>query len=399
MKDKYKVAVIKRPVEFSKETYNKAYNDFSQFVAQNTTMDKIVANAEESGYRLLERADFRSAEHRVGGVKGTREALKWIFAAKEGEVSPLYECGENDHLMVVALEKINPAGYRNINLVADMLKAEIRTSQEPGYNEIDRVLHSDSTVIEYLPGRWADRRAFEIQRQKAYKTLNRNVFPSMRSAKAQITTTESVPDGEIALPTADYDPSGISVPAVDIPDAKPGDSREWTRGLYLKTNAVGWAMLISNIAVEVDINKYWSVTLPVYYSALNYFTRTRKLRTLAFQPEVRWWFAPKWFVGAHFGVAQYNYALSSSEWRYQDHNGNTPALGGGLSFGWRTPLGKSKHWMMELTAGAGCYRLKYDTFHNEVNGAMVSTTSRTFFGVDNAAVTFIYRFDLKRKRR
>ena len=69
-------------------------------------MDKIVANAEESGYRLLERADFRSAEHRVGGVKGTREALKWIFAAKEGEVSPLYECGENDHLMVVALERL-----------------------------------------------------------------------------------------------------------------------------------------------------------------------------------------------------------------------------------------------------------------------------------------------------
>jgi peptidyl-prolyl cis-trans isomerase D len=125
MKDKYQVAIIKRPIEFSKETYNKAYNDFSQFVAQNTTMDKIVANAEDNGYRLLERADFRSGEHYVGGVKGTRDALKWIFAAKEGEVSPLYECGENDHLMVVALEKINPAGYRNINLVADMLKAEI----------------------------------------------------------------------------------------------------------------------------------------------------------------------------------------------------------------------------------------------------------------------------------
>ena len=125
MKDKYQVAIIKRPVEFSKEPYNKAYNDFSQFVAQNTTIDKIVANAEDNGYRLLERADFRSGEHYVGGVKGTRDALKWIFAAKEGEVSPLYECGENDHLMVVTLEKINPAGYRNINLVADMLRSEI----------------------------------------------------------------------------------------------------------------------------------------------------------------------------------------------------------------------------------------------------------------------------------
>ena len=125
MKEKYNVAVIKRPVEFSKETYNKAYNDFSQFVAQNTTLDKLVENAEESGYRLLERTDFRNNEHMVGGVKNTRDALKWVFEAEEGEVSPLYECGENNHLMVVALEKINPAGYRNINSVADMLRMEI----------------------------------------------------------------------------------------------------------------------------------------------------------------------------------------------------------------------------------------------------------------------------------
>ena len=124
IKDKYQIAVIKCPVEFSKETYNKAYNDFSQFVAQNTTLDKLVENAEESGYRLLERADFRNNEHQVGGVKNTREALKWVFEANEGEVSPLYECGENNHLMVVALEKINPVGYRNINSVADMLRFE-----------------------------------------------------------------------------------------------------------------------------------------------------------------------------------------------------------------------------------------------------------------------------------
>ena len=125
LKEKYNVAAIKRPVEFSKETYNKAYNDFSQFVAQNTTLDQLVENAEESGYRLLERADFRNDEHMVGGVRNTREALKWVFEAKEGEVSPLYECGENNHLMVIALEKINPAGYRNINTVADMLRLDI----------------------------------------------------------------------------------------------------------------------------------------------------------------------------------------------------------------------------------------------------------------------------------
>ena len=130
VKDKYQIAVIKRPVEFSKETYNKAYNEFSQFVAQNTTLEKLVENAEENGYRLLERADFRNNEHYVGGVKGTREALKWVFEAKEGEVSPLYECGNNDHMMVVAVEMINPAGYRDINSVVDMLSMEIRREKK-----------------------------------------------------------------------------------------------------------------------------------------------------------------------------------------------------------------------------------------------------------------------------
>ena len=126
MQTKYKVAVVKREVEFSKETYNAAYNKFSQFVAQNTTIDSMVKNAEESGYTLMPRTDLSSAEHYVGGVRSTREALKWIFAAKPGEVSPLYECGENDHLMVVALDKIHEAGYRDINSVAEMLRAEIR---------------------------------------------------------------------------------------------------------------------------------------------------------------------------------------------------------------------------------------------------------------------------------
>lgn len=130
MQTKYKVAVVKCPVEFSKETYNAAYNKFSQFVAQNTTIESMVKNAEESGYTLMPRTDLSSAEHYVGGVRSTREALKWIFDAEPGEVSPLYECGENDHLMVVTLDKVHEAGYRDINSVAEMLRAEIRRDKK-----------------------------------------------------------------------------------------------------------------------------------------------------------------------------------------------------------------------------------------------------------------------------
>lgn len=125
VKDKYKVAVIKRTVEFSKETYSKAYNEFSQFIAANSTLDKMVANAEDAGYKLLERNDLQSSEHVIGGIKGTKEALKWAFGAKAGDVSGLYECGESDHLLVVGVSGIVPKGYRSLVLVKDQLKAEI----------------------------------------------------------------------------------------------------------------------------------------------------------------------------------------------------------------------------------------------------------------------------------
>jgi len=152
--NKYKVAIVKRPVEFSKETYNDAYNKFSQFVAQNTTIADMEKNAEENGYSLIPRTDFSSAEHYVGGVKSTREALKWVFAAKPGEVSPLYECGENDHLMVIALDKIHQAGYRDINSVADMLRTEIRRdkkaeqlmTQMKGFNSLAQVKAMNGAV-------------------------------------------------------------------------------------------------------------------------------------------------------------------------------------------------------------------------------------------------------------
>lgn len=125
VKEKYKVAVIKREVEFSKETYNRAYNDFSQFVAANPTLDKMVANAEEAGYKLLERQGMYSSEHKIGDVRGTKEALRWIFSAKAGEVSSLYECGDSDHMIVVGLVAVTPEGYRPLKAVQDQLRAEI----------------------------------------------------------------------------------------------------------------------------------------------------------------------------------------------------------------------------------------------------------------------------------
>jgi len=126
MVEKYDVAVVKRPIDFSKATYSAAYNKFSQFVSEVGGDAKVLEEkAKKHGYKVLTRKDISSAEHNVAGVRSTRDAMKWIFDAKQGEVSPLYECGTNDHLLVVALDDIHPQGYRSEKSVEDYLKAEV----------------------------------------------------------------------------------------------------------------------------------------------------------------------------------------------------------------------------------------------------------------------------------
>ena len=110
---KYDVAVIKRAMDFSKETYGKAYNDFSSFLAGNPKAEDIEANAAQAGYTVQTRNNLSSTEHNVANVRSTRDALRWIFddKTKVGDVSPLYECGDNDHMLVITLTGIHKKGY------------------------------------------------------------------------------------------------------------------------------------------------------------------------------------------------------------------------------------------------------------------------------------------------
>ena len=122
--EKYNAAIIKRTTYFSGETYAAAYNLLSTFVAGNQTIEEINANAEEAGFRLYSVAELNNAAHTIGGVKGTREALRWAFGADKGEVSHIFEAGDNDHLMVVAVADINKAGYRSVESMADMFRVQ-----------------------------------------------------------------------------------------------------------------------------------------------------------------------------------------------------------------------------------------------------------------------------------
>ena len=200
----------------------------------------------------------------------------------------------------------------------------------------------------------------------------------------------------------------MSAQEISLPGDAPAagsvrESAEEVRHWYLKTNTIGWGLLIANLAGEMDWGKHWSFVLPVYYSACNYFTSEVKFRTLTLQPELRYWFRNNhtgWYTGAHLGASWFNLA-AGGDYRYQDHRRETPALGGGAAVGYRTHLSKNKRWKLEFALGGGAYTVDYDKFHNTPvteDGLMVaSSVKKTYWGIDQAAVSIAYAFHLKKK--
>ena len=300
--------------------------------------------------------------------------------------------------------------YDDNHIQWDYLKSQIEDSAFTHKDATSAVLDEERVLVNYhKPNTHIDSRVVKLQKidnGNVWKQMHKQYFPKMRSACVVFITVQDVaPVVEEVAPVVEVVEEKVEEPVVvpvDTAEVVELDVNEWAHKLYLKTNALGWAMGISNLAVEVDLAEHWSLSIPVYYSALNYFTETIKFRTLGTQPEVRYWIKPEnqgLFVGAHASVASYNVAVSG-DYRYQDHDGKEPAWGGGLNVGYRLPISKDNRWGVEFSLGAGVYSIHYDKFNNTADtkdGLFVESVKTVYWGFDQAAVSFSYSFDLCKK--
>lgn len=290
----------------------------------------------------------------------------------------------------------------------EYLKEQVSLSNISRKQEVIDIINLEPRLVRYVGDRHIDHRIVKLKSLdggRIWNQLYKSYFPRMRNARVVFVMNkrEIIPAVEPLVP-----PMTIDVfQKLELGPLAKEQSQEsavmdgWDRSLYLKTNTLGWGLAISNIGAEVDLAKHLSLSVPAYYSALNYFSTTVKFRTLAVQPELRYWFNEdnqKFFVGAHFGYAQYNVAVNG-DYRYQDHDGTSPALGGGISVGYRMPISTNDRWHIEFSLGAGVYDLNYDRFYNVENGKLYDTTHKTYWGIDNASVSISYRFDLNKRKK
>lgn len=248
--------------------------------------------------------------------------------------------------------------------------------------------HIDGRVVELM----------ELDGGAVWKQLF-SVFHDLRGAYAVFTTVKTPLD----IPIVELKSETLALLDTVHPHVFPmADIRKHEyRHLHVSTNLPAWGLLISNATVEFDIAKHWTFALPIYYSALNYFEDNVKYRTFTLQPELRYWLKgceSSLYAGLHFGMSYYNVAFGDL-FRYQDHLMKTPSLGGGLSIGYRLPLGKSKHWRLDFAVGAGIYNVHYDRFVNIPNGILLDSHRMVYKGIDHADISLSYMFNLAKRKK
>ena len=228
---------------------------------------------------------------------------------------------------------------------------------------------------------------------KPWKYIVKNLFPSLRRCLILVSIdTPPVPYVSSAFrPAAPV--ASVSAPQVII-DRKVSPLITLPNNYFvgIKTNLLYDIASVTNVSVELGFAKHYSVELLGTFSPWDYGRETLQFRTAILQPEFRYWFSEGWtrhFVGLHAHLGWYNIAPGGKV-RYQDHNGNSPLVGVGLSYGYVVPF--TSHWGAEFSVGAGYAYLLYDKFYNIHNGAQFGTGEKHYFGLTKLGASIYYRF-------
>lgn len=116
MVTKYDVAVVKRDITFSDETSHAISDKFKQFVAGHQTLEAIEKDAAKNGYQVMDMKQVLTSQGNLPGIGNSRDALKWVFEAKKGDISEVMTVGANrDEILVMALTDISPKGFLSLD--------------------------------------------------------------------------------------------------------------------------------------------------------------------------------------------------------------------------------------------------------------------------------------------
>ena len=128
---KVKLAILSRKVTPSSKTYGLLYNEAKQFIVNNNSLELLRQAAPEQGLSLTPVFALDANADKVNDLKNSRSIVRWAYEAKEGQLSDVFECGEQ--FIVAALTEVNEGNYRTIDEVRAELQMQATADKKAAY--------------------------------------------------------------------------------------------------------------------------------------------------------------------------------------------------------------------------------------------------------------------------
>ncbi|MCR5051061.1 MAG: SurA N-terminal domain-containing protein [Paludibacteraceae bacterium] len=128
---KVKLAILAREVTPSSKTYSIIYNQAKQFIVANQNAESLEAAAQEQGLTVVPQYNLIATTDKVGQLQSSRPIVRWAFEAKEGQVSDVFECGQQ--FIVAALKEVNDGEYRSLESARAELTYEATNNAKAAY--------------------------------------------------------------------------------------------------------------------------------------------------------------------------------------------------------------------------------------------------------------------------
>ena len=120
---KVQLATLTRAVVPSTRTYQKVYQEASEFAGLNNTYEKFNQAILDKKLNKRLASNLREADRRIAGLDNPREMIRWAYRAKVQDVSPVFEFGDN--FVVAALKSAKQEGTAPLEQVAEDIKSKV----------------------------------------------------------------------------------------------------------------------------------------------------------------------------------------------------------------------------------------------------------------------------------
>ncbi len=120
---KIQVGFLERKIMPSTETYQKAYALASKFAGENRTLPKFEESITKQ--MLIKRTAPGLTENGtfISGLESPRQLIRWVYTAKKGDVSEVFELG--NRYVVGTLADIKKEGIAPLEQVQEFVKTEV----------------------------------------------------------------------------------------------------------------------------------------------------------------------------------------------------------------------------------------------------------------------------------